>query len=265
VDAVAGIRWYHTIELPGGVITPGVYDHRSLAQHLPLPRSLVGQRCLDVGTANGFWAFEMERRGAAEVVAIDLDDPAQRDWQGGTATPAPALQQVLPPTAAGFRVARDALGSQVDRRNLSVYDLSPGLVGQFDFVFAGSVLLHVRDPVGALASIRRVLRGEVLCLEAISLPLTLLLPRIPAATLWPFDESQWWIPNRMGLKRMVQAAGLRVSDAGGPCFQKFGPGNLRPARGRRPTPAWAELWLSIRQKLLTPLGTPSAWVLACQR
>lgn len=31
---------------------------------LPLPDSLDGMRCLDVGTQNGFWAFELERRAA---------------------------------------------------------------------------------------------------------------------------------------------------------------------------------------------------------
>ncbi len=30
-------------------------------------------RALDVATFDGFWAFEMERRGASEIVAIDLD------------------------------------------------------------------------------------------------------------------------------------------------------------------------------------------------
>ena len=36
-----------------------------------LPRDLRGRRALDIGTFDGFWAFELERRGA-EVVAIDL-------------------------------------------------------------------------------------------------------------------------------------------------------------------------------------------------
>ncbi|PWU24508.1 MAG: TIGR04290 family methyltransferase, partial [Candidatus Rokuibacteriota bacterium] len=31
---------------------------------MPWPAALSGQRWLDVGTMGGFWAFEMERRGA---------------------------------------------------------------------------------------------------------------------------------------------------------------------------------------------------------
>ena len=33
-----------------------------------------------MGTWDGFWAFEMERRGAAEVHAIDVLDPYSWDW-----------------------------------------------------------------------------------------------------------------------------------------------------------------------------------------
>jgi tRNA (mo5U34)-methyltransferase len=79
-DRVAELSWYHTIDLPGGIVTPGQFDTRGAVAHVPLPASLEGARCLDVGTWDGFWAFEMERRGAASVTAIDLDDAARWDW-----------------------------------------------------------------------------------------------------------------------------------------------------------------------------------------
>src|SRR5204862_1242817 len=41
--------WYHTIDLPGGVTTPGYYDHRTLVPHYGLPDRLNGKRVLDVG------------------------------------------------------------------------------------------------------------------------------------------------------------------------------------------------------------------------
>ena len=71
---VADVQWYHSLELAPGVVTPGWFDLRPMAAKLPWP-TLTGLRCLDVGTFDGFWAFEMERRGAREVVAIDLLDP----------------------------------------------------------------------------------------------------------------------------------------------------------------------------------------------
>src|SRR3954447_16198616 len=101
------VQWYHTLELPDGTVTPGWFDLRALPDRL-LPASLAGRRCLDVGTFDGFWAFAMERRGAAEVVAVDLLDPRQWDW--------PAAAPVLDEIAArkrgdGFLLAREALRS----------------------------------------------------------------------------------------------------------------------------------------------------------
>src|ERR1700730_10047735 len=59
------VDWYHTLDLGNGVVTPGFVDHREqVAQH-QFPASLAGKRCLDVATFDGFWAFEMEKRGAA--------------------------------------------------------------------------------------------------------------------------------------------------------------------------------------------------------
>ena len=81
-EAVAARDWYHTLELAPGVVTPGWFDLRPVAPRLPWP-DLTGKRCLDVGTFDGFWAFEMERRGAAEVVAADILDPLQWDWPAG--------------------------------------------------------------------------------------------------------------------------------------------------------------------------------------
>src|ERR687895_1108727 len=65
------IDWYHTQELAPGLVTPGMFDLRPYVDRYGLPEDLSGKRCLDVGTFEGFWAFELERRGA-EVVAIDL-------------------------------------------------------------------------------------------------------------------------------------------------------------------------------------------------
>src|SRR3954469_23606194 len=73
-------EWYHTLELAPGVVTPGWFDTRKVVKQLPFPASLAGKRCLDVATFDGFWAFEMERRGAAETVAVDVLDPLAWDW-----------------------------------------------------------------------------------------------------------------------------------------------------------------------------------------
>src|SRR3954454_13821602 len=110
-DRVAATSWYHTIDLGSGVVTPGEYDLRPILGRVPLPRSLTGMRCLDVGTHDGFWAFEMERRGAERVLAIDLDDPARLDWPQGMPALDRATLDELAARRRCFKIAREALGS----------------------------------------------------------------------------------------------------------------------------------------------------------
>src|SRR5690606_2603762 len=59
--------WYHTIDVAPGVTTKGWFDLRGVVDLMPWP-DVRGKRCLDIGTFDGFFAFELERRGAAEVV-----------------------------------------------------------------------------------------------------------------------------------------------------------------------------------------------------
>jgi SAM-dependent methyltransferase len=253
-------RWYHTLELPGGVVTPGEYDLRPALLRVPLPESLEGRRCLDVGTHDGFWAFEMEKRGAREVVAIDLDDPERYDY----ARPAPIITESVRAQTAerleGFEIARRALGSQVQRRDMSVYELSPAGVGEFDFAVIGTLLLHLRDPVGALSAIDRVLRGDLLVNDVVSVSLTALRPRTPAAKLMaepglPF----WWLPNVRGLRQLVVSAGYDVVASHGPYRVQLGSGWVRE-RLQRGNP------LATRaRQLMLRRGVPHAWVLARTR
>jgi tRNA (mo5U34)-methyltransferase len=147
--------WYHTIELGHGLVTRGVYDHRPIVGHYGIPESLEGKTCLDVGTADGFFAFEMERRGAARVVAIDLASIGDCDW-------VPRMKVRVGGVASDhswpsrFHLAKAMLGSQVEHRFCSVYELSPYTVGRFDVVFCGSLLLHLQNPLQALINIRSV-------------------------------------------------------------------------------------------------------------
>ena len=125
-----------------------------------------------------------------------------------------------------FALARDALDSKVEWHNLSVYDLSPDAVGQFDFVFMGSLLLHLRDPVLALSAVRSVTRGEFLSYDTVSPFLTWLHPRTPAARL-KGTEIDWWTPNVAGLRRMIESAGFQILKSGGITFQKWRGRDLR--------------------------------------
>jgi tRNA (mo5U34)-methyltransferase len=169
-----------------------------------------GKRCLDVGTYDGFFAFELERRGAAEVVATDISDHSQWDWpRAMRERGAEFLAEVAGEKGRGFEIARSALRSRVVKREISVYDLSPEAVGEFDVVVCGSLMLHLKDPVRALEAMRSVCRGSFLSAEQIDPLLTLVSPGRPATWFRAGNQTQWQIPNVAGLRAMVECAGVR--------------------------------------------------------
>ena len=179
--------WWHTIELAPGVVTPGSWDLRPTAARIPWPPAgLDGLRCLDVGTMDGFWAFEMERRGATDVLAIDIVPPRET-----------------------FQTAADRLASRVDYRQVDVCDLDPVETGTFDVVFVGYVLQMVPDPLRALAALRRICSGWFLVLETVSAPLSLLpapLARLDARR----GAFEWFVFNRAGLAKALTLSGFDV-------------------------------------------------------
>ncbi|MDX6409829.1 MAG: tRNA (mo5U34)-methyltransferase [Gaiellaceae bacterium] len=245
------IPWYHTIELPGGVVTPGRWDTRASAAKLPIPSALAGARCLDIGTWDGFWAFEMERRGADEVVAIDLQDMSQWDWPGNAPAKVKAEWVAGADDFPGYRVAHEALGSRVERREMSVYDLDPAAIGLFDFIFMGSLLPHLRDPVRALGAVRSVMKdgGTFLSADVFSISMTLLHPFRPAANLHGDRNPAWWTPNIQCRKRWVKSAGFEIEKVGAPYFVARGVGAPRPRR-------------QLRARVMAHLGLHHLWILA---
>lgn len=225
--------WYHTLDLGNGIVTPGWFDLRGVVSRLPWP-DVRGKRCLDVGTWDGCLAFELERRGAAEVIATDIADPRGWDWpvrereRGPAAIAAMAGER----NGRGFELAKRALGSAVERVEVNVYELSPERVGTFDVVVCGSLLLHLRDPVGALEAMAGVCDGQLLSAEQVDAPLSALLRRRPAARFRRGDNCQWWIPNRAGHLAMLRAAGLEVERASDVYAIPLGRGHRD--HGRRP-------------------------------
>jgi SAM-dependent methyltransferase len=201
--------WYHTLEVEPGVKTPGWFELAPVANRMPWP-DVRGKRCLDVGTADGFLAFELERRGAAEVVAADIASADQWDWPERLRGPE-HLEEVTWEPGRGFALAKELLGSSAERVELRVYDLTPEELGTFDVVVCGSLLLHLRDPLAALRAIRSVCAGRFLSANQVDLRLALLHRRVPAARLDGLGNGcQWWICNPAGHRRLVEAAGFDV-------------------------------------------------------
>src|SRR4051794_544554 len=207
----ANPAWYHTIELAPGVVTPGQIDHRGVVSRV-LPDDLRGRRALDVGTFDGFWAFELERRGA-EVVAIDVGAVDEAQWP-------PLRRERLRARARewdielgrGFALASEALGSRAQRVVKSVLEVAPDdLGGEVDLVFMGALMLHLRDPIRALERLRGVLKpgAALLQMEPFGLATTIASPRRPlGAFMADRTDFNWWYPNLACLKAWPWAAGF---------------------------------------------------------
>jgi tRNA (mo5U34)-methyltransferase len=180
-----------------------MFDHRPAVDRYAIPSDLTGLRCLDVGTMDGFWAFEMERRGAAEVIATDLTGVDDLDWPPRWRS---RVETSLDETkAARFQLAHEVLGSRVQRIERSVYRLDADL-GEFDLIFCGDLLLHLKDPVTALERMRHVCRGRAIVCTPTK---RFLFGRGRAlAEFDGIDEFQWWLPSEAALRRMMLAVGF---------------------------------------------------------
>jgi len=216
--------WYHTLDVAPGVTTPGRFDLRPIVDRMPWP-DVRGKRCLDVGTSDGFLAFELERRGAREVVATDLADHELWDWPAHLRKRGVEFLRHAagPEKGRGLRVAKDLLGSSVEPIRVSIYDLGPDTVGQFDVVVCGSLLLHLRDPMRALAAIKSVCTGTFLCTNEIDLGLMFAARGAPVARLHAMgDACQWWVPNPAAHRHMIESVGFEVARESRPYAIPFG-------------------------------------------
>lgn len=199
--------WHHRIEVAPGVWTPGVQDTQAMLAQIGMPEDLTGLRVLDVGARDGFFTFEAERRGAAEVVALDNE----------------------PPHHTGFAVAAELLGSRASYVTENVYSLSPERYGRFDVVLFLGVVYHLRHPLLALDRIHDVCREDALLLiETHMIDEGLVdadgawralsdfhpdLAALPLVQYYPGDmlgkdPTSQWAPNRTALDGWLRGAGF---------------------------------------------------------
>lgn len=226
------LLWYHTIDVAPGVATKGWWDLRHALPLLPFP-DLAGKRCLDIGTWDGFYAFEMERRGASEVIALDLPDLSDIDYPpevraDTTFDPSKPSDQ---PRSAGFQLLHELLGSSVEWRPGSIYDLAELELGVFDFVMLGNLLIHLRDPVRALDAVRSVTGGKLLVADELYLQTQLISRRRPLFQLRGMGRDfQWWLANEAGMRQMLHCGGFTVEATSKPFLLRPGSPQKRALR-----------------------------------
>jgi len=213
VERARSINWYHSFDLAHGLEIEGHFDLRPHLGRYGIPEDLSGQSALDVGASNGFFSFEMERRGADRVVAVDLPTLSEHDVterlladRAARFTEEERLRQDETDLHGGFRLLKEVFNSKVEHVGLNIYDLSadrPG--GTFDLVFCGSLLIHLTDPFRALQRLRSV-TGQRCIVATVYDPDLGEDPTMRFIGVW--NGAAWWKPSIACLENMMRAAGF---------------------------------------------------------
>ncbi len=186
--------WYHSIEFPDGSVTDGLIPLDRLKErvgHMPIPDDLRGKRVLDIGAWDGWFSFEMERRGA-NVVAVDCVE------------------------IQNFLSAHEARNSKVEYRILDVMELSPRELGYFDIVLFLGVLYHLKHPLLGLEKVCELTR-DLAIVESYVTDDPSAMPGYPRMEFYERDElgeqlDNWFGPSLECLLGLCRAAGFARVD-----------------------------------------------------
>ena len=201
--------WHHRIELAPGIFTPAIQQTQDLLTSINLPTDLSGQRVLDLGARDGFFSFECEKRGAAEVIAVDY----------------------APVELTGFAVASKILNSKVKWITANVYRINELNLGKFDLILFLGVIYHLRNPYLAIDRIYDALKigGRVIVESHVIdggfvnangdwITLKDIDPRLAKLQIAQFyqggdlggDETSPWAPSLNTLEIMFQNSGFKI-------------------------------------------------------
>jgi tRNA (mo5U34)-methyltransferase len=254
--AAASEVWFHSMDLGHGVVTKGQKSPELLQWELNRFRlpDLGGKSVLDIGTYDGFYAFEAERRGAARVVGMDLHvwqidtrltDEYLAECAANGTEPTPTYRtewlkfRYEPTSLPGkrrFDLAHRALGSRVEQVVQDFMVADPRVVGSFDVVLFLGVLYHTQNPLAALQRLASLTREvAVIETEAMEVPgaADLALCEFFPTNELNGDYSNWWSPNILALRGLLQAAGFkRVEVLQGPPDVSSVPAGAPPVRYR---------------------------------
>src|SRR5580704_6042047 len=146
--------WYHSVELPDGRVLPGAWDLRGHESAYLGGVDVARQRVLELGPATGYLTFYMERQGADVVafeagydVPIDTMPIQGRDDPEGRLR---VMQDTIDRNHDGWWHLHRTFGSAAKFVQGNIYDM-PADIGVFDLTLVGAILLHLREPWGALS------------------------------------------------------------------------------------------------------------------
>jgi tRNA (mo5U34)-methyltransferase len=192
---VGAINWFHSIDLGNGIITRGKRKPELYRRKIDLTfrHFQPGWSVIDVGAWDGLYSFEAKRRGASRVLATDYHAWAGPGWG----------------TKAGFELAREVTGEDVEDMDIDAMHVTVDRVGQFDMVLGLGLLYHLKHPLLFLEQIAPVCK-RLLVLDT---HLDMAKVKVPAMAFYPGaevggDGSTWVGPNVPCVEAMCKTAGF---------------------------------------------------------
>jgi len=200
-ERMRALRWFHSLDLGDGIVTPGVKPRERLAfqSDRVFRHPVAGQSVLDIGCWDGHFSFEARRRGGAAPRASSPPTTTSGTGPAGG-------------SRAAFELARAAIDPGVEAREIPFEEMTPETLGVFDVVLFLGVLYHMKDPLGAVERAAALARRVLVVESHVDARLA---PQPPAMVLYPFDEldgdpSNWWGPNPSCVAAMLRTCGFRT-------------------------------------------------------
>jgi len=166
----------------------GCYDMDKHLQNYHIPQDINNKTVLEIGTANGFFAFEFAKRGA-QVTAIDL---LYYSW----------------------KEANELMGTDIKFMIKDAKDIDETF-GKFDIVFCSNVLQHNSDMINLLQQIKKITKKQaIICVSVFVHPKYQEIPFAKFRGRTFYYEGKpagytFWIPNKECVRSMLEFVGFK--------------------------------------------------------
>tara|TARA_Y100000591_G_scaffold331985_1_gene367701 strand:- start:334 stop:1041 length:708 start_codon:yes stop_codon:yes gene_type:complete len=198
-------EWFHSIDFGDGVISNGAKDLETIHKEFRewnFPKNYFENKdVLDIGAWDGIHSFYAEENGAKSVTALDGFIWANKSWAG----------------KKGFDIAKKIKKSNVKELivDIETPEFNETNIGKFDCVIFAGVLYHLKNPVGAIEKLSKIIRpgGSLFLettysdnLEKINEPILEFHPK----DSFNNDSSNYFTANSLCVKKILEEFDFKI-------------------------------------------------------
>jgi SAM-dependent methyltransferase len=142
-EILAYTSWRQRVPLgEPGVATSGYLSIPNEWEYNHIQSSLIGKSFLDVGSNDGYFCFEAEKRGATEILGVDLYHDGGNSNRAGW-------------SIKGVSLLKNFLDAKAEFKSHSIYELDK-LNRKFDVVLCASVIAWLDNPNEAIKQLSEI-------------------------------------------------------------------------------------------------------------